>query len=146
MTIFTESVVEEAALGWLAELGYECRYGPELASGQPSAERSDPNCRDVLLEGRLRSALARLNPSLPSEAIEDAYRKLIRLDAPTLIEKNRAAHRFLVDGIPMEFRRPDRWLNRWRPSPPDRLRRSQGQRLAGGQPVHRGGGSAPAPA
>ncbi len=107
MTPFSESVVEEAALGWLAELGYECRYGPVLAVGQPAAERSDPNCRDVLLEGRLRSALARLNPNLPAEAIEDAYRKLIRLDAPSLIERNRAAHRFLVDGIPVEFRRPD---------------------------------------
>ncbi|MFZ9753552.1 MAG: type I restriction endonuclease subunit R [Cyanobium sp.] len=107
MRSFAESVVEEAALGWLAELGYEARYGPDLAAGQPGAERRDPNCRDVLLEGRVRSALARLNPGLPAEALEDAFRKLLRLDAPSLIEKNRAAHRFLVDGIPVEFRRPD---------------------------------------
>lgn len=107
MSSFAESVVEEAALGWLAELGYEARYGPDLAAGQPGAERSDANGRDVLLEGRVRSALARLNPGLPAEALEEAFRKLLRLDAPSLIEKNRAAHRFLVDGIPVEFRRPD---------------------------------------
>ncbi len=107
MTPFTETIVEDAALGWLAELGFEARYGPDLAAGQPGSERSDPQARDVLLEGRLRSALARLNPSLPAEAIEDAFRRLARLDASSLIERNRAAHRFLVDGIPVEFRRPD---------------------------------------
>ena len=61
----------------------------------------------AVLEGRLRSALTRLNPGLPAESLEEAFRKLIRLDAPSLIEKNRAAHRFLVDGIPVEFRRLD---------------------------------------
>jgi hypothetical protein len=39
---FTESVVEDATLGWLADLGYEVRYGPDLAVGMPGAERSDP--------------------------------------------------------------------------------------------------------
>ena len=42
------------------------------------AERSDPNYRDVLLERRLRQTLVRLNPDLPPEALEDAYRKLTR--------------------------------------------------------------------
>lgn len=82
MSSFAESVVEEVALGWLTELGYQARYGPDLAVGQPGAERSDANGRDVLLEGRVRSALARLNPDLPAEALEAAFRKLLRLDSP----------------------------------------------------------------
>ena len=53
--------------------------------------RSDPNYRDVVLEGRLRQALVRLNPDLPPEALDDAFRKLTRADAPSLIERNRAA-------------------------------------------------------
>ncbi len=96
---FTESIVEEAALAWLAGLGYQVLHGPDIAFGEPGAERSDPNYRDVILEGRLRQALARLNPGLPSDALEDAYRKLTRLDAPSLIERNRAVHRMLVDGV-----------------------------------------------
>ena len=87
---FTESVVEEAALAWLESLGYAVVHGPELAAGEAGAERLDPNYRDVVLEGRLRQALARLNPSLPREAHEDAYRKLTRSELPSLIERNRA--------------------------------------------------------
>jgi len=103
----TESVVEDAALGWLEELGCAVLYGPDIASGEPGAERSDPNYRDVILEGRLKNALARLNPKLSPEALEDAFRKLTRVAAPSLIERNRAVHRMLVKGIPVEYRRPD---------------------------------------
>ena len=106
-TSFTESIVEEAALAWLEELGYQVLHGPDIAFDAPDAERSDPNYRDVILEGRLRQALVRLNPGLPSDALEDAYRKLTRLDAPSLIERNRATHRMLVDGITVEYRRAD---------------------------------------
>ena len=39
--------------------------------------------------------------------MEDAYRKLTQLDAPSLIERNRALHRMLVDGVTVEYRRKD---------------------------------------
>lgn len=107
MSAFSESVVEEAALDWLARLGHSVLHGLEIAAGEPVAERNDSGYRDVILEARLRSALARLNPDLPPEALEDAHRKLMRLDAPLLIERNRAVHRMLVDGINVEFRRKD---------------------------------------
>jgi type I restriction enzyme, R subunit len=104
---FTESVVEDAALAWLEALGYMVLHGPDIAVGEPGAERSDSNYRDVVLEGRLRLALKRLNAELPPEALEDAYRKLMRLDAPSLVERNRAVHRMLVDGVTVEYRRKD---------------------------------------
>ena len=44
---------------------------------------------------------------LPPEALEDAYRKITRTDAPSLIERNRAVHRMLVDGVTVEYRRKD---------------------------------------
>jgi len=97
MRSFTESIVEDAALAWLEGLGYSVLYGPDLAVGEPAAERSDPNFRDVVLDGRLLQALVRLNPELPPEALDDAFRKLKRTDAPSLIERNRAVHRMLVD-------------------------------------------------
>jgi type I restriction enzyme R subunit len=103
----SESEVETAALAWLEGLGYAVAHGPQIAAGEPGAERSDPGYRDVVLEGRLRQALARLNPELPPEALEDAYRKLTRPDAPSLLERNRAVHRMLVDGVTVEYRRKD---------------------------------------
>jgi type I restriction enzyme R subunit len=104
---FSESVIEEATLAWLESLGYAVMHGPDIAAGEPGAERGDPNYRDVILEGRLRQALVRLNPDLPPDALEDAFRKLTRVDAPSLIARNRAVHRMLVDGITVEYARTD---------------------------------------
>ena len=102
-----EQHVEEAALAWLSSAGFAVVHGPETATGQPGAERSDATYRDVVLERRLRQALARLNPDLPQEALDDAFRKIVRADGPSLIERNRAVHKMLVDGVTVEYRRPD---------------------------------------
>jgi type I restriction enzyme, R subunit len=107
MVRFAESIVEDAGLAWLGTLGYAVLHGPDMAAGEPGAERSDPNCRDVLLERRLRQALLRLNPNLRPETLEDARRKLTRVDAPSLVERNRVVHRMLVDGVTVEYRRKD---------------------------------------
>jgi type I restriction enzyme R subunit len=104
---FTESIVEEAALTWLENAAFSVAHGPDIAIGQPGAERSDPTYRDVVLVWRLREALVRLNPNLPQEALDDAFRKIVRADGPTLIERNRAVHRMLVDGVTVEYRRAD---------------------------------------
>jgi type I restriction enzyme R subunit len=88
-------------------LGYAVLHGPDIAAGMPAAERSDPTYRDVVLENRLRQALARLNKELPADALEDAFRKLTRTDAPSLLERNRAVHRMLVEGVTVEYRRAD---------------------------------------
>ncbi len=55
-----ESIVEEAALEWFGELGYAVRHGPHLAPGEPAAERD--SFSEVVLAGRLREAIRRLNP------------------------------------------------------------------------------------
>ena len=144
-TGFAELVVEEAALAWLAGLGWPIRHGPDIAVDGPSVERSDPNYRDTVLERRLNEALARLNPELPPEALEDAYRRLMRTPAPSLVERNRAVHRMLVDGVAVEYRRADGSIG-GDAGARHRLRRAGQQRLAGGQPVHRRRGPARAPA
>jgi type I restriction enzyme R subunit len=104
---FTESVVEEAALEWLEAKGWKILHGPDIASGTPSAERTDPDFRDVVLERRLRQSLQRLNPFLSQDAIESAIRKLTIVDGPSLLERNRAAWRMLTDGVDVEITRPD---------------------------------------
>ncbi len=107
MPAFTESVVEEAALAWLTGLGYAVLNGPNIAAGMAEAERSDPNYHDVVLEGRFRRSLARLNPDLSPDALEDACRRIMHSDAPSLAERNRAVYRMIVDGVTVEYRRRD---------------------------------------
>ena len=105
MTHFTESVVEEATLDWFRELGYTIIPGEDAVPAEPIGIRTSYS--DVVLAGPLRSALVRLNPGLPAEAIEDAFRKLARPEGPTLETRNRALHRLLVDGVTVEYRHAD---------------------------------------
>ena len=100
-----ESDVEEAALSWFGKLGYEVGYGPDLAPEEPGEERE--SFGDVLLVERLRDAVDRLNPDIPADAREDALRKVLRPDLPTLVTNNRAFHRMLRDGVEVEYRRED---------------------------------------
>ena len=102
---FTESEVESAALAWLESLGWQIKHGPEIAPGEPFAERDD--YREAILPQRLKDALARLNPELPIEALDEAFRKLINPPGATLEARNRAFHRMLVDGVTVEYRRED---------------------------------------
>jgi type I restriction enzyme R subunit len=102
MATLTEADIESLALDWLAALGWQTRHGSELAPGGLFAERQD--YQQVVLAERLRNALAALNPDLPTDAIEDAYRKVLNPEGATLEQRNRAFHRMLVDGVPVEYR------------------------------------------
>lgn len=108
----TESDVENAALSWLESLGYSVLYGPEISPGGdtvtlPLSRGERENFAQVVLESRLRDALARLSPGLPAGALDDAFHRLTRIDGPTLADRNRAFHRLLVEGVTVEYRRAD---------------------------------------
>ncbi|MHB1581916.1 MAG: type I restriction endonuclease subunit R [Acidithiobacillus sp.] len=105
MNTLNESIVEDAALTWFRELGYTIGHGPHLAPGEPAAERD--SFSDVLLTGRLRAAIRRLNPSVPAEAREDALRKVQRVGMASLTQTNRSFHEMLRDGVPVEYPRAD---------------------------------------
>jgi type I restriction enzyme, R subunit len=100
-----ESTVEQAALQWLGELGYAIGHGPEMAPGEAAAERS--SFSDVVLVGRLRDAIRRLNPAIPEDARDDGLRKVLRVGMPSLTQTNRAFHKVLRDGVPVEYPRAD---------------------------------------
>ncbi len=105
MNQFTESMVEEAALGWFGELGYAVGHGPQMAPGELFAERA--SFGEVVLEGRLREAIYRLNPAMPEEAREEALRRVLRVATPSLVQTNRIFHRMLRDGVAVEYPRAD---------------------------------------
>ena len=98
----TESVVEQASIAWLESLGWNVAHTPGIAPGSPGAERSGYG--EVVLERRLRDALARLNPDLPDTALDDAFRKLLRPEGATPEASNRAVHRLLLDGVTVQYR------------------------------------------
>ncbi|HEC31217.1 MAG TPA: type I restriction endonuclease subunit R, partial [Deltaproteobacteria bacterium] len=105
MTFFDEAQVEIAAIDYFRGLGYGHVYGPQIAPDEPGAEREDYS--QVVLGRRLRQALEELNRDLPPEAIEEAYRKLTRPERPSLVANNHTLHRMLIDGVPVEYQRPD---------------------------------------
>ncbi len=103
--MIAESALESAALEWFCALGYAVTSGPDIAPGEMLAERSSYD--QVVLEGRLRAAVCTLNPGIPAEAQEEAVRKVLRAEHPTLVANNRAFHRMLVDGVDVEYARGD---------------------------------------
>lgn len=100
-----ESIIEQAALDYLESLGYATLRGNDIAPGEPAAERADYG--QVILADRLHQALARLNPSIPADALDDAFRKLTRPEGPTLEARNQQVHRWLIDGVTVEYRHKD---------------------------------------
>jgi len=98
-----EAIAEAALMEWLGDLRYEARLGGEIAPGMPDAERD--GYRDVVLVGRLREAIERLNPGVPPTAREEALRKVLRAESPSLVVNNRAFHRMLVDPPEIEVAR-----------------------------------------
>jgi len=105
MAQLTESDIESAALGWLETLGWQIKNGAEIAPDGTAPERADFSA--VVLERRLRDALALLNPGLPAEAIEDAFRRLTHPGGADLLSRNRTFHKMLVEGVNVEYRGVD---------------------------------------
>jgi type I restriction enzyme R subunit len=100
-----ESTVEAAALEWFETLGYSVGQGPHIAPGEPAAERN--SFGDVVIADRLRAAITKLNPAIPSESRDDALRKVLRVATPSLVQTNRAFHKLLREGVPVEYPRAD---------------------------------------
>ena len=96
-------MVEQAALDLLRnQLGYETAHGPDIAPDGEHSERT--SYQQVVLDGRLRSALTRINPQLPPEAIDQVIRRVTVPQTPQLLENNRIFHRYLTSGVAVEYR------------------------------------------
>ena len=103
--LFREAVVEEAALEWYAQQGYATLSGADIAPGEPGGERA--SYADVVLAGRLREALVRLNPAVPPEGVDEAFRRITRVTSPQLVDANHELHTYLVNGVTVEYARED---------------------------------------
>ena len=99
----TEDQLEQETLAWLQDVGYTHRYGPDIAFDGSSPERAD--YRQVVLPFRLREAINRLNPGIPVAAREDAIKQVADLGIPSLLSANRAFHKMLVGGVPVQYQK-----------------------------------------
>ena len=97
----TEDQLEQETLAWLQDVGYTHLYGPDIAFDGPNPERA--NYRQVLLTFRLREAIHRLNPTIPTAAREDALKQVLDLGLPALLSANQHFHRLLVGGVPVQY-------------------------------------------
>jgi len=98
---FDESVVEEAALDWFKELGYNKIYAPNIAPDQPDKERQSYD--EVILIQRLKTAIDKINPDMPQEAKQDAVKKILTTSSQNLYANNHNFHKMLSEGIDVEF-------------------------------------------
>lgn len=105
MSNFNEAAVEDAALEYFADIGYQTAYGPNLDPGEQSAERDAFD--QVILLGRLRSALRQINPGVAADVLDEAIKRLQRAESQSPVDENFRVHRLLTEGVPVEHRGAD---------------------------------------
>jgi len=87
------------------ELGWESVYAwnDETFGINGTLGRNDT--RDVVLTRDLRRALMRLNPELPTVAIDEAINKLTQHEfSRSLLAHNQTFYKYIRDGVPVSFR------------------------------------------
>ncbi len=101
MAFISEADVEAALLEQLESLGY-ARLADAIAGPDGSASERE-TYSEVILTGRLEAAIDRLNPHIPSDARQDALKKIVAVETPSLIEENRRLHNLIAEGVDVEF-------------------------------------------
>ncbi|MBV9718019.1 MAG: type I restriction endonuclease subunit R [Candidatus Eremiobacteraeota bacterium] len=96
-----EDAVEQYAIDLLKDRDYAYLHGSVIAPGGINEERV--TFRDSVLVGRLRSALQRLNPTIPAIALEHALRKVSVHETTDVVLNNQRFHRFFIDGVEVEY-------------------------------------------
>lgn len=105
----TEDQLEQQCLEWFAEGGWEIAHGPDLAPDGLTPERGD--YRQVLLLADLETAIRRINPHLPQNAIEQAVAVVRKPESLDVVISNRVFHRLLLDGVPVEYKRDEKVIH-----------------------------------
>lgn len=101
----TESDIESLAIDRLEALGYSYLYGPSIASDGDYPERESYS--QVILTGRLRAAIGKINPKLPASVLDQAVKEVQRVATPDLVQTNENFHRLLTEGITLDVRHDD---------------------------------------
>jgi type I restriction enzyme R subunit len=100
MNVVSESEIEQIALDILSEdLGYTLLFGPDITEG----DNKERDYSEIILSARLKKAIDKLNPAIPRDAREEAFKKVLRTETVSLFDNNQAFHRMLTEGIDVKF-------------------------------------------
>ena len=99
--MLNEDLIEMAFIDQLTGQGFEFHHGPDIAPDSDNPERK--NFDSVVLENELLKAIERLNPNVPSSAINEAYQKVLNLGTEDIMENNERFHTYLTNGVPADF-------------------------------------------
>lgn len=99
--MLNEQQLEDICIGWFQETGWRFVHGPDIAPDGASLERAD--YRQVILRDRLLLALGRINPHIPTAALEQAVHVVQTISEPQAVVRNRSFHRLLLSGVDVEF-------------------------------------------
>lgn len=102
---YCESELERATIDWFEELDYDVIFAPEISPNGEYPEREDYS--DIILKERLQEVLARINPKLPEDALEDALRQILIPQSPSLLMNNKAFQKMITDGVDVSYRQKD---------------------------------------
>ncbi len=103
MTRITENTIEEFSIELLERLGYQYIYAPDIAHDGEKPERA--SYTEVLLTERLQNAIRRINPKVPSDSQEEAFKEIQRINSPELLANNESFHRMLTEGINVSYQK-----------------------------------------
>ena len=105
IAVISEDHIEQIIIQEFIELGYSYVKGSDISPEGKSQERE---YNEVVLKNRLHAAISKLNPNVPYEAQEEAVKKVLRTDSPNLFQNNYQVHKYLTDGVDVEYRKGDR--------------------------------------
>jgi len=97
MSKMTENDIEFFTIEELERLGYKFLHGPDISCDGLFSERQ--SYADIILAGRLRTAIHKLNPDIPADAQEQALQKVLRIYSPDLLHNNETFHRFAIEKV-----------------------------------------------
>lgn len=95
---FSEDSFELALIELFKGMGYNYVYGPEI----------DRDLQEPLLLDCVYDSLCRINPTLPSSAIDEAINKIKRLEGANLIETNYRFTLLMQNGVEATFMNKNR--------------------------------------
>src|SRR3989338_11628566 len=96
------TLAEQPVIDWLKELGYETLFSQDLAPGGAFMERGD--YREVVLEGRLKRSLKRINPNIPDDALDQVAKKIIKYEHQDIELGNKEMYEMLIRGIVVDVK------------------------------------------